>query len=84
LIDADCLGEPDLPADLFEDFHNIRTAEGEPKAICGPVNFDLFMVLPCPAVRITHAAKLEISSKDRSDNREEGHLTRRTLVVPNM
>ena len=35
LIDADCLGEPDLPADLFEDLHNIRTAEGEPRFDCG-------------------------------------------------
>src|SRR5262249_39639950 len=29
------------------------------KAICASVNFDLFMVLPRPTARITHAAKLE-------------------------
>src|SRR5262249_8339567 len=43
------------------------------RAICASVNFDLFMVLPRPTARITHAAKLEFSSKDRSDNREAGH-----------
>src|SRR5262249_43496431 len=40
------------------------------KAICASINFDLFMVLPRPPARITHAAKLEFSSKDRSENRE--------------
>src|SRR5262249_2636989 len=43
------------------------------KAICASVNFDLFMVLPRPTARIAHAAKLEFSSKDRSENREAGH-----------
>src|SRR5262245_39739530 len=43
------------------------------KAICASVNFDLFMVLPRPTARITHAAKLEFSSNDRSNNREAGH-----------
>src|SRR6516164_8116923 len=42
------------------------------KAICASVNFDLFMVLPRPTARIAHAAKLEFSSKDRSENREAG------------
>src|SRR5262249_30067361 len=37
-------------------------------------NFDLFMVLPRSAARIADAAKLELSSKDRSNNREAGHL----------
>jgi hypothetical protein len=31
------------------------------------------MVLPRPTARIAHAAKLEFSSKDRSENREAGH-----------
>src|SRR5262249_8346683 len=44
------------------------------KAICASVNFDLFMVLPRPTARIAHAAKLEFSSKDRSENREAGQL----------
>jgi hypothetical protein len=35
-------------------------------AICASLNFDLFMVLPRPAARISRAAKLEFSSKDRS------------------
>src|SRR5262249_54937519 len=43
------------------------------KAICASVNFDLFMVLPRSAARIADAAKLEFSSKDRSNNREAGH-----------
>src|SRR5215510_15408532 len=43
------------------------------KAICASVNLDLFMVLPRPTARIAHAAKLEFSSKDRSENREAGH-----------
>src|SRR5215831_16292016 len=43
------------------------------KAICASVNFDLFMVLPRPTARIAHAAKLEFSSNDRSENREAGH-----------
>src|SRR5262245_21583166 len=43
------------------------------KAICASVNFDLFMVLPRPTARIAHAAKLEFSSRDRSENREAGH-----------
>src|SRR5262249_1491876 len=42
------------------------------KAICASVNFDLFMVLPRPTARIANAAKLEFSSKDRSNNREAG------------
>src|SRR5262245_7532901 len=42
------------------------------KAICASVNLDLFMVLPRPTARIAHAAKLEFSSKDRSENREAG------------
>src|SRR5262249_7980801 len=42
------------------------------KAICASVNFDLFMVLPRPTARIAHAAKLEFSSNDRSENREAG------------
>src|SRR5262245_50459199 len=49
------------------------------KAICASVNFDLFMVLPRPTARITHAAKLEFSSKDRSENREAGH----EKLIPN-
>src|SRR5262249_7540351 len=44
------------------------------KAICASVNFDLFMVLPRPTARIAHAAKLEFSSNDRSENREAGHV----------
>jgi hypothetical protein len=40
----------------------------------GVVNFDLFMVLPRPAARITLAAKLEFSSNDRSEYREAGPL----------
>jgi hypothetical protein len=44
------------------------------KAICASVNFDLFMVLPRPAARITLAAKLEFSSNDRSEYKEAGHL----------
>src|SRR5262245_30979974 len=48
------------------------------KAICASVNLDLFMVLPRPTARIAHAAKLEFSSKDRSENREAGHR-----IVPN-
>jgi hypothetical protein len=40
------------------------------KAICASVNFDLFMVLPRPTARIAHAAKLEFSSKDRSENKQ--------------
>src|SRR5262249_44301441 len=43
------------------------------KAFCPSVNLDLFMVLPRPTARIAHAAKLEFSSKDRSENREAGH-----------
>ena len=43
------------------------------KAICASVNFDLFMVLPRPTARIAHAAKLEFSSNDRSEDREAGH-----------
>src|SRR5262245_55682568 len=43
------------------------------KAICASVNLYLFMVLPRPTARIAHAAKLEFSSKDRSENREAGH-----------
>ena len=35
LIDPDCLREHDLPTDLFEYLHNIRTAEGEPSFDCG-------------------------------------------------
>jgi hypothetical protein len=38
------------------------------KAICASVNLDLFMILPRPMARIAHAAKLEFSSKDRSEN----------------
>src|SRR5262245_30764620 len=38
------------------------------------VNFDLFMVLPRPAARITLAAKLESSSKDRSEIPGAGQL----------
>src|SRR5262245_27363453 len=41
------------------------------KAICASVNLDLFMVLPRPTARIAHAAKLEFSSKDRSENRKQ-------------
>jgi hypothetical protein len=40
------------------------------KAICVSVNFDLFMVLPHPTARIAHAAKLEFSSKDRSEKKQ--------------
>src|SRR5215831_13245253 len=43
------------------------------KAICASVNLDLFMVLPRPTARLAHAAKLEFSSKDRSENREADH-----------
>ena len=43
------------------------------KAICASVNFDRFMLLPRPAARIRHAAKLEFSSKDRSRKPEAGH-----------
>src|SRR6266516_5486973 len=43
------------------------------KAICASENFDLFMVLPRPTARITHAAKLEFSSKDRARKRGAGH-----------
>jgi Domain of unknown function DUF488 len=47
------------------------------KAICASLNFDLFMILPPrPTARITHAAKLEFSSKDGSENREAGHTLR--------
>jgi hypothetical protein len=41
-------------------------------AMCASLNFDLFMILPRPTARITHAAKLEFSSRDRSKNREAG------------
>jgi hypothetical protein len=43
------------------------------KAICASVNFDRFMLLPRPAARIRHAAKLEFSSKDRSRKPEAHH-----------
>ena len=36
------------------------------------LNFDLFMALPRPTARITHAAKLEFPSKNRFENREAG------------
>jgi hypothetical protein len=36
------------------------------KAIYASVDFDRFMLLPGPAARIRHAAKLEFSSNDRS------------------
>src|SRR5690349_13541729 len=35
------------------------------------------MILPRPTVRITHAAKLEFSSRDRSENREAGQAVGR-------
>jgi hypothetical protein len=50
------------------------------KATCASVNFDLFMVLPRPTARITHAAKLEFSSKDWSNNREAGQVVRRPFT----
>jgi hypothetical protein len=43
------------------------------KGICASENFDLFMVAPHPTARITHAAKLEFSSKDRPRKRGAGH-----------
>src|SRR5262244_3865754 len=52
------------------------------KAICASVNLDLFMVLPRPTARIAHAAKLEFSSKDRSENREAGHPPTPPGVLP--
>src|SRR6266536_3263128 len=50
------------------------------KAICASENFDLFMVRPRPTARITHAAKLEFSSKDRSRKRGAGHRLCRLRV----
>src|SRR5215467_12196180 len=44
------------------------------KAICASVNLDLFMVLPRPTARIAHAAKLEFSSKDRSEKSRSQRL----------
>src|ERR1700730_6420703 len=46
------------------------------KAIWASVNFDLFMVLPRPTARITHAAKPEFSSNDRSRKPGAGHNLR--------
>jgi hypothetical protein len=39
------------------------------------------MVLPRPTARIAHAAKLEFSSKDRSENREAGHSLEALSIV---
>jgi hypothetical protein len=44
------------------------------KAICGSVNFDLFLGHPSSSGPNHTSAKLEFSSKDRSRNREAGQI----------
>src|SRR5262249_62320159 len=57
------------------------------KAICAPIPLGLFVGFPRPQARSADAAKVEFSSKDRSENREAGHgrcatdITGRTYVL---
>jgi hypothetical protein len=51
------------------------------KAICASENLDLFMVLSRPTARISHAAKLEFSSKNRSSKPGAGQGDSRPGLV---